>query len=60
MARSKNAERKYDREKRQGTPVSTRLTDEETKLYDEKRGEMSRAAYLLALIRKDLRRNAKG
>ena len=43
--------------KRPGTPVSTRLSDGELRALDDRRGEEPRAAWLLALIRRELRPN---
>lgn len=44
--------------KRPGTPVGTRLSDEELRLVDDKLEEgQSRSAWLLALIRREVRPN---
>jgi hypothetical protein len=54
----KRAEANYEKSgKRQGAPIGTRLSDAELIHVDAVRGGQSRSAWLLDLIRRELRRN---
>lgn len=60
MARSKKAEQSYEAAgKRPGKPISTRLSDEEMDAVDKRLKGESRSAWLLALVRRELKRKAK-
>ena len=61
MARSKKAEQTYEEAgKRPGKPISTRLSDEEMKVVDKLRGKTSRSAWLIDLIRREMKRKSRG
>lgn len=60
MARSKKSEQAYEEAgKRPGKPISTRLSDEEMAAVDKHLKGTSRSAWLLALIRHELKRARK-
>ena len=60
MARSLKAERTYEAaNKRPGTPIGTRLSDEEIAAVDGLRDEASRSAWLLGLIRREIKRKGR-
>lgn len=53
--KTETAQQRYEAKgKRPGKPISTRLNEEEQRGVDDKRGDTPAAAWLLALIRREI------